>query len=194
MRVNKRLCYLAAAFAVVLSCSLSSAQGAHAQRTMRGQSMISAHALSCIPAVQEMGGGIEYAQYLIGGYWFAGADAASHMISTTGSYAMRYVDMLACGGYMHRLLGTRSRSINLYCGGGAFLGYEIYDPKDELPSSISTGLAAGTFLYGVCARAEAEFFIWGRLAITAGFCAPLHFPSPVSVFRPDARIGLRYNI
>jgi hypothetical protein len=141
-----------------------------------------------------MGGGIEYAQYLIGGYWFVGAQAASHMINTSGSYAMRYIDMLTCGGYMHRLLGTRSRRLNLYCGGGAFLGYEFYDPMGELPSSISTGLAAGSFLYGICARAEAEFFISGRLAITAGFCAPLHFPSPVSIFRPDARIGLRYNI
>ncbi len=194
MNSKSHTCYRAASLAMILLCLISSICSAHAQRTMKGQGILTAGATSGITRMLDMGAEVGYGQYLLRGYWYTAASVASHKIRTSGAYLMRYIDLLGGGGYMHRLVSTRSRSISLYAGGGAFLGYEIYDPAGELPSSISTGLAAGSFLYGISARAEVEFFITGRLAVSASVCAPVNFSSPVTLFRPALLMSLRYNI
>ena len=194
MTGKRHICYCAASFALALLCLYSSVCSAHAQRTMKGQGMITTGASSSITRMQDIGAELGYGQYLLRGYWYSAAGVSTHKIRTSGSYLMRFIDFIGGGGYMHRLVSTRSRSISLYAGGGAFLGYEIYDPLKELPSSISTGLAAGSFLYGISARAEVEFFITGRFAIAASLSAPVNFSSPVSLFRPAILMSLRYNI
>jgi hypothetical protein len=84
--------------------------------------------------------------------------------------------------------------LNLYAGGNAFIGYEVYDPWDRLPANINTGLGTGAFIYGVRPRLEAEVFITKRLAIVISGSAPLTFGSVSSWLRGDAGVGLRVNI
>lgn len=107
------------------------------------------------------------------------------------------MDMLTVrveGGYMHRIAATRSRSFNLYTGGSAFIGYEIYDPVRRLPSNINTGLGEGAFVYGIRPSVEAEVFLTRTLAIIISGSAPLTFSSLSGWLRVNAGAGLRLNI
>lgn len=194
MKITCNLCYHAVSLAIVFACFLLSSHYAQAQRTMKGQNMLTVSVGTSILRVQDCGAEISFGQYLLGSYWFAEVGAMSHRVATSGHNLMRFMDMLASGGYMHRLVSNRSRSLSLYAGGGAFLGYEIYDPMDELPESISTGLPSGTFLYGISPRILAEVFITGKMALTASCSVPVNFTSPITKARPDLMLGLRLNL
>ena len=113
---------------------------------------------------------------------------------TSSDIRMRYLEVTFCGGYMHRLVCTRSRNISLYAGGEAFLGFESYDPMSELPSNIDTGLPSGSFLYGIAPQVVAEIFLTGKLALVAGCSSPVNLSSPITMVRPNLMLGLRMNI
>jgi hypothetical protein len=95
---------------------------------------------------------------------------------------------------MHRIASVRSRAFSLYGGGGAFIGYELYDPASRLPANISTGLGDGAFIYGIDPGIEAEVFISRRVALTAGCTMPLTFGSVTRWIRMNATAGIRLNI
>ena len=179
---------------VIIACLLACSQSLSAQRTANGQSMVSISAAPSMLRPQEVGVMLSYGQYLLEGYWTAGAQGGMHTLVISSGTRMRYLDMIFGGGYMHRLVGTRSRRISLYAGGEAFLGFETYDPMSELPSNIDTGLPSGSFLYGIAPQVVAEIFLTGKLALVAGCSSPVNFSSPITMVRPNLIVGLRMNI
>lgn len=180
--------------ALILTLFMCTIFSADAQRTMKGQHAIGVEAAGYIPNLGNLGVNLNYSQYLLSAYWMIDAFVGSNQINVTGGIPMNFIEYALGGGYMYRLLATRSRSISLYAGGGAFIGYELYDPMKKLPASIDTELPTGNFLYGVSPRIEAEFFVIRQLAITVGTVAMVNFSSPLVMFRPQLRLGLRYDI
>lgn len=166
-------------------CCLS----ASAQRTMNGQS-------SLCPSVHWTGSsfGAEafFSQYTLGGFWEAGLSVKQYKKDTSAGVDINSLNIAAIGNYLFRLAGTRSRSINLYGGAGAFLGYEAIDPMHKLPSTIQTNIKNGYFLYGLQAKLVAEFFIAKKVAIVIDGCVPVNFSSPMGWFHYDLGVGLKF--
>ena len=179
---------------LTISCLMMCSQSLSAQRTANRQSMVSVSAVSSLLRPQEVGAEVSYGQYLLEGYWTASAKGGMHTLVTSSDIRMRYLEVTFCGGYMHRLVCTRSRNISLYAGGEAFLGFESYDPMSELPSNIDTGLPSGSFLYGIAPQVVAEIFLTGKLALVVGCSSPVNFSSPITMVRPNLIVGLRMNI
>lgn len=179
---------------LIIACLMMCSQSLSAQRTANRQSMVSVSAVSSLLRPQEVGAVVSYGQYLLEGYWTASAKGGMHTLVTSSDIRMRYLEVTFCGGYMHRLVSTRSRNISLYAGGEAFLGFESYDPMSELPSNIDTGLPSGSFLYGIAPQVVAEIFLTGKLALVAGCSSPVNFSSPITMVRPNLILGLRMNI
>ena len=178
--------------AVALSVALMLlAQGASAQRTMRGQYAVSADALwsGTVP-----GGSLAFGQYLQSSLWEAGLSCRSFARSLSTGDTLRYLDVCAEGRWSYRLLSLRSRALSLYGGGGVFMGYEWYDPFGKVPDDIDTGLGDGVFLYGVSASLDAEVFVLRRLALVVGASAPVNFSSSLGHFRWEVSAGLRLNL
>ena len=167
---------------------------ANAQRTMKGQYAIGIDISGRIPHISDIGLCLHYSQYLLDGYWHVGAYSGKNQIMTSNGLNLKYVDSAISGGYMHRLIATRSRTISLYAGGGAFIGYEFYDPRKELPANIDTKLPTGNFLYGISPSIEAAFFLTRQLALTVSSIALINFSSPLVKLRPQMRMGLRIDI
>ena len=179
---------------LIIACLMMCSQSLSAQRTANRQSMVSVSAVSSLLRPQEVGAVVSYGQYLLEGYWTASAKGGMHTLVTSSDIRMRYLEVTFCGGYMHRLVCTRSRNISIYAGGEAFLGFESYDPMSELPSNIDTGLPSGSFLYGIAPQVVAEIFLTGKLALVAGCSSPVNFSSPITMVRPNLMLGLRMNI
>ena len=173
---------------------LATASSAAAQRTMKGQHAVGAEVSADVPNLGDLGLCLNYSQYLLNSYWQVYASAGDNHIQTDRGPLMEYVDCFIGGDFMYRLIATRSRSVSLYAGGGAFIGYEFYDPRKDLPANIETNLPTGTFLYGISPIIEAEFFIIRRLALTLGGCFHLTFSSPLVILRPQLRLGVRFDI
>lgn len=191
---NSNVCLRAVVVTVIMVCMHLSMPSAYAQRTMNGQSMITVSAVSSMLRPLDMGTEIGYGQYLLGSFWNVRAEGVIRKVVTSGDTSLKFIDVIFSGGYMYRLVGTRSRNISLYAGGEAFLGFEIYDPMNELPASIDTGLPSGSFLYGITPQFLAEFFLTGKLALVVGCSAPVNFSSPITKVRPNLSLGLRMNI
>lgn len=168
---------------------------AKAQRTMNGQSILTAE-VTALAAMHpgDFGINIDYGQYLLSGYWYCSLAGEHNRIATTTSYSIRYMDAYAGGGYLHRILASRSRVFGLYAGGGAFIGYEFIDPMNERPSNISTSLPGGCFQYGIIPEVEIEIFILRKTALTIGADSPIYFTSPLRKIRPRLKAGIRVNI
>lgn len=173
---------------------LATASSAAAQRTMKGQHAVGAEVSADVPNLGDLGLCLNYSQYLLNSYWQVYASAGDNHIQTDRGPLMEYVDCFIGGDFMYRLIATRSRSVSLYAGGGAFIGYEFYDPRKDLPANINTNLPTGSFLYGISPRIEAEFFLTRQMAITLGTSAMVNFSSPLVKLRPQLRIGLRIDI
>lgn len=92
---------------------------------------------------------------------------------------------------MHRLAGTRRRSVNLYGGGGVFMGAEVLDPMSRLPKDTVLGIGKTAFLYGVYAGLSAEFFIVEKVAVMASALVPLNFSSGIRMLNYDFGLGLK---
>ena len=165
-----------------------------AQRTMRGESFLGADALWCAGTQSPVGGAqIHYGQYLLSSCWKAGVSAMQLTGTDSDGYSVPYAHVAAYGEWMYRLAGTRNRMLNLYGGGGVFLGYEAYGPWDE-QWSLSGGQGSdGAFLYGLQAGLEAEFFFTRKLALVISGKVPVNFSSPYGWLHATAGAGLRMN-
>ena len=95
---------------------------------------------------------------------------------------------------MYRVASTRSRSVNLYIGGGIFLGWEFYDPRKRVPAYINTGLPDGTFIYGVAPAIDSEFFITRTIALTLGARSPISISSKTEILKLHLKAGIKVNI
>jgi len=133
-------------------------------------------------------------QYLLHSYWNAGVTGDVYSIPFEDGGYMQYAHTAALGEWMYRVVSTRNRAVDLYVGGGAFIGYEAYDPFSRLPDDIESGYNGGAFLYGIHARLEAEFFFCRRAAVVLGGRIPINFTSPFGNINYHVSAGLRLNI
>ena len=168
---------------------------ASAQRTMEGQLFVSAEGHISALNLANAGGGLNMGQYLLNGLWSCSINSSFNTIGIGSGHKLDYVDFYAQGGYMYRIISNRSRSLNFYGGGGAFIGYEVYDPMKRVPSHLATNLPeGGTFIYGIEPRIEFEAFIARKVAFTLGFSTPINFSSSLTKVRPKGTLGIRLNL
>lgn len=132
-----------------------------------------------------------FSQYTLGGFWEAGISTKQYNTPTSSAFSISSLNVVAEGDYLFRLVGTRNRSVNLYGGAGAFIGYEAVDPLHRIPGTIQTNLKKGYFLYGIQAKLMAEFFISKNVALTVDGCLPVNFSSPIGKFHYDIGVGVK---
>lgn len=133
-----------------------------------------------------------YCRYTLGGFWEAGLMGCDYRTSLSTGHTLRYDNVLAAGGYLFRLAGTRSRRLNLYGGGGVFAGVELLDPLGRIPGYIDLGQNHVAFQYGLYAHGMAEVFLGRRLALVVSGRTPVNFSSGIRHFHWQAGLGLKY--
>lgn len=184
-----------AVLSTVILLIFISSNDAIAQRTMKSQLFVGAEGMVSIVDPRDHGLALEFGQYTLKGLWSCRCTGTSNRAEILSDYILKYMDVCGEGGYLYRIVGSRSRQFNLYGGGGAFLGYEFYDPFGSLPSHIATELPkSGQFLYGITPRLEFEAFLSRKIGISLGLSAPLNFTSLVSRFRPRVSLGIRIDL
>ena len=181
---------------VLIACIVlfASSQAASAQRTMKGQLHIGAQAsLSADPRVP-IGGELSFGSYLLDSHISGWINVTPDYISLPTGHQLGYIPINVGADYMYRVAATRARSVNLYVGGGAFLGWELYDPFKRVPSYIDTGFGKGNFIYGVGPALESEFFITRTVALTLGVRMPVSISSKTEILKLHLKAGLRVDI
>ena len=180
--MNYKIRIIFTAFLVIFSVHYASAQ-----RTMSGRSSLRVSSLFngrsvCAEAF--------YERYTLGGYWDAGV-STDNFVLPAGNLSVKVADFSAAGGYMQRLAATRSRSLNLYVGGGILAGTELVDPRNEIPDYISSGAKEIDFIYGLYTRACAEWFLGRHVGMVFHGGLPLVFNSYGSVLRWNVGAGIK---
>ena len=181
---------------VLIACIalFASSQAASAQRTMKGQLHIGAQAsLSADPRVS-IGGELSFGSYLLDSHISGWINVTPDYISLPTGHQLGYIPINVGADYMYRVAATRARSVNLYVGGGVFLGWELYDPFKRVPSYIDTGFGKGNFIYGVAPALESEFFITRTVALTLGARMPVSISSKTEILKLHLKAGLRVDI
>ena len=181
---------------VLIACFVlfASSQAASAQRTMKGQLHVGAQAsLSADPRLPA-GGELSFGSYLLDSYIAGWINVTPDFISLATGHQLGYIPINVGADYMYRVAATRARSVNLYVGGGVFLGWELYDPFKRVPSYIDTGFGKGNFIYGVAPALESEFFITRTVALTLGTRMPVSISSKTEILKLHLKAGLRVNI
>lgn len=161
---------------------------ASAQRTMSGQSSIQAEALF---NGRSFGAEVIYGKYTLSGYWDAGITYNDYREKISTGDCFQYGHFAAKGGYMFRLAATKSRSVNLYGGAGAFMGCELMDPFARMPFYIETNTNDYRFLYGIYGKILLEVFVSEKTALTIGLALPLNFSSVFDAIHYQSGIGCR---
>lgn len=180
---------LTACTVLFLSC-----QGANAQRTMKGQNHIAVDAVMSVDSRIPFGGELSFGHYLLDSYILGWVGVNPDYITLKTSHQLGYIPINVGADYMYRVAATRARSVNLYVGGGIFLGWEIYDPFSKIPSYINTGLPDGAFIYGVAPSIVSEFFTSRTVAVTLGARAPISISSKTEILKLHLKAGIRINI
>ena len=181
---------------ILIACFVlfASSQAASAQRTMKGQLHVGAQAsLSADPQLPA-GGELSFGSYLLDSYIAGWINVTPDFISLATGHQLGYIPINVGADYMYRVAATRARSVNLYVGGGVFLGWEIYDPLRRLPSYIDTGLGKGTFIYGVAPSVSSEFFIARTVALTLEARMPVSISSKAEILKLHLKAGIKVNI
>ena len=181
---------------VLIACFVlfASSQAASAQRTMKGQLHVGAQAsLSADPRLPA-GGELSFGSYLLDSYIAGWINVTPDFISLATGHQLGYIPINVGADYMYRAAATRARSVNLYVGGGVFLGWEIYDPLRRLPSYIDPGLGKGTFIYGVAPSVASEFFIARTVALTLEARMPVSISSKAEILKLHLKAGIKVNI
>ena len=172
----------------------SSSQIVSAQRTMKGQYHLAAEAAFAADPKVPAGVEISFGAYLLDSYVIGWVNVTPDYVTLPTSHQLEYIPINVGADYMYRVAATRARSVNLYVGGGVFLGWELYDPFRKVPSYIDTGFGSGTFIYGVAPALESEFFIARRLALTLGVRMPVSISSKTEILKLHLKAGIRINI
>lgn len=171
--------------AILVACSQ-----AFAQRTVPGDG-----ALTIVPVYTgtSFGGHAGWTQWTLWGGWDAGLAVRDYTAKATEKVRFNYTHIVLESDAMYRLLSTRSRSISLYGGGGAFIGVELTDPFSKLPDWISTDIGKAEFLYGIQAMLEADFYVMKRLSIGIRGAVPINFSSAHNWFHWETGLAFRYD-
>jgi len=173
---------------------VASGKEAHAQRTMRGESLLTAGTHYPFSSPYWLGADLSYGQYLLSSYWKAGISATEYSHHPDSGADIGYLHAAAYGEWMYRIAGTRNRAFNLYGGGGVFLGYEAIDAFSLLPEEMKEDYPKGAFLYGVNASFEMEIFFSKKVALVIGGRLPMNFSSQFGWFHYQVGAGLRFNL
>lgn len=185
MKVNK------ISFAVFVLLLFLLSFTASAQRTMPGQPALR---LAVLYNGQRPGAEAFFSSYTGNGYWEAGIVESQGAAPTSNGPQVDFLHTTAQGGYFYRLLATRNRLLNLYCGGGILAGIESTDPWGSLPSYLETGLAAHRFLYGIYGNLTGEVFLGNMFAFTISGSVPVNFSSAFSYVRWSVGIGIKLTL
>ena len=173
----------------------SSSQIVSAQRTMKGQYHLAAEAaFAADPRIAAEGAEISFGAYLLDSYVIGWINVTPDFVTLPTDHQLGYIPINVGADYMYRVAATRARSVNLYVGGGVYLGWELYDPFRKVPSYIDTGFGSGTFIYGVAPALESEFFITRTLALTLGARMPVSISSKTEILKLHLKAGIRINI
>lgn len=178
----------------IISILALAAVEASAQRTMEGQYFISAGLSHDFTVPAAFGGSMSYGQYLHNSYWKISAEVQNRGTKLTTGHDFEYTHVFLAGDWMYRCVSTTDRSLSLYAGAGAFMGYEGYDIMHKIPANISTSLDSGMFLYGIRPSIEMEYFVSRSFALLIGGSLPMHLGSPTGWFKWSVGIGVRYNL
>lgn len=106
------------------------------------------------------------------------------------SYTAKSRDWIASGGYLFRIIGDRSHSLNLMLGGTVDIGARTY----EVPSE-GILIPEANFIYGVSPIIKGEYFPKGCLSINLQFRPRLQLYGhnmSEKVFYPEFGIGCSY--
>lgn len=141
-----------------------------------------------------LGGELSFGAYLLNAYMEGWLNVTSDSIILQTSHRLGYIPINAGADYMYRIAATRSRGVNLYVGGGVFLGWEFYDLLKRVPAYIDTGLPAGTVIYGVAPAIDSEFFITRTVAFTLEARSPISISSKTEILKLQLKAGVRINI
>lgn len=177
--------------------------GARAQRTMRGQWYAGAAATSTLSpkAGSYPGFGIEAGRYTMTARWSASIRGIVPAGSDFGS-------LTASGAWMYRAAATSNRALNLYCGGGAFLGVDFDEVNGAVREVISDGgtdssatwsqgddgsVRHSSFTYGLEPTAELELFITRKAALVAVASLPIRLLTRQETLSLRASAGVRIN-
>lgn len=163
-----------------------------AQRTMPNEKMFS---ISTGYNYDGYGVSASFGGYTKSGYWQVGASRDMYRKQLNlENYKLDYYHITVSGYYLTSLFRTRSRSFNLYGGGGIFMGYESIDPFRRLPKTIETNLKNGYFLCGLSAVSEVEIFLTRKFAIIVSQNVPLNFSSKLGFIHFQTKVGFRIMI
>lgn len=181
---------------ILIACIVlfSSSQVVSAQRTMKGQFHIDAKASLSADPRMPAGGELSFGSYLLNSYITGWVNVTPDYITLPTGHQLGYIPINIGADYMYRVAATRARSINLYVGGGVFLGWELYDPFKKVPPYIDTGFGKGNFIYGVAPALETEFFITRTVALTLGARMPVSISSKTEILKLHLKAGFRVNI
>jgi len=169
---------------------------ASAQRTAKGQFYVGADwATTVYPKVMSYHViNVGMGQYTLFGKWQAA-------VQYTTRDAFGIVSVLARGGAMYRLYGSRSRVVNLYGGGDMMLGADfcseqisVLIPDDDGTTTTETKEATSGFVWGVDPRLEFEVFPFTRVAFYVGASFPVKFSTQQKMFYIVPFAGVRVNL
>lgn len=152
--------------------------GASAQRTAEGAFFLDLNG-SYVP-VNGFGGNLGFGRYTMIGFWETRANALfmNYFIDAEAAKCNHY---MVQGGYLFRLAASRSRVLNLYGGGGAFIGAATFNTTDAGWSKLSQLAKKDwysqqtSFLYGAYAKVDFEVFFTDTLAFDLAVKAPFGF-------------------
>jgi len=181
-------------FVVAVVAPLNNAQ---AQRTAYKQVFLSGNFGTTFTSV---GAECFVGSYQLDGFWSFGTSVMNRCRRETNTGGI--VSFLRTEfpfTYTYRVYNTTNRSLNIYIGGDAFLGFEVMDPfhqlSDEVRSAVAnSGYRRSSFLYGLSPRGEVEFFpVDFPAAIVAAVRAPVTFGTSLETFGVEVLVGLRYG-
>jgi len=164
---------------------------ASAQRTQSGQPSLR---VSSLYNGLFVGAEAFYEQYTLSGYCQTGVSGNLYKAKLSSGDTLDYLHVIAEGGFLFRLAGTRSRSLNLYAGGGALAGVEMLDPFNSLPEHIALSQKQTAFIYGVYAQGVLEWFVARKFAILLQASSPITFGSGIRIVNGNVGIGLKLNL
>ena len=139
--------------------------------------------------------------YLLHSYWKAGISATDHNVLAGPKEGgedkvFDHSHFIAYGDWMYRLVGTYGRNLNLYIGGGAFLGCNAYGLFKPVPDDLGTEYPQTEFIYGLKPSVELEVYFCRRVAFTFGAHFPFTFGSSLStdIAHVIGSFGVRVSI
>lgn len=178
------------------------AGSAFAQRTSKDQFHLSGTVDYNLSSV---GGEVLFGQYLLFGYWSAGANLQNYGYNISDYEGLaNFQRLTAEGTFMYRFVSNRSRSLSLYGGGDVFVGAEMLDMFSSLPNGIRTsmtneGFKDARFIFGGGLRLEGEYFPFPRLAIILPLLVVFTANTAMNSYKGgdvvgfNIGVGVRYN-